>query len=57
MCTSGLKDKLMDWAGLVGENSLKSLVATLVLEDKQMKKTKKEFTPYNDYIDRPFQLK
>ncbi|MGC2993324.1 hypothetical protein ACPTI2_10945 [Enterococcus faecalis] len=22
-----------------------------------MKKTKKEFTPYNDYIDRPFQLK
>lgn len=22
-----------------------------------MKKTKKNFTPYNDYIDRPFQLK
>lgn|GEM_PF-3645442 len=22
-----------------------------------MKKTKKEFTPYNDYVDRPFDLK
>ncbi|WP_154081037.1 hypothetical protein [Enterococcus faecalis] len=22
-----------------------------------MKKTKKEYTPYNDYVDRPFDLK